>query len=78
MDKCKKSFQGLKKRLITALVLALPTGSDNFVVYSNKGFRVRAYAERQCYRNTPIKTNLFTKQILFHMGNQQRFSIIVF
>ena len=52
------SFQELKKRLVTALVLALPTESDNFVVYSDtfkKGIgcmlmqngNVIAYASRQ-------------------------------
>ncbi|XP_059434573.1 uncharacterized mitochondrial protein AtMg00860-like [Corylus avellana] len=35
MDECEKSFQELKRRLITAPVLALPTGSGNFVVYSD-------------------------------------------
>jgi hypothetical protein len=34
-DECEKSFQELKKRLITAPVLALPTRSSNFVVYSD-------------------------------------------
>jgi hypothetical protein len=29
------------------------------------------------YCNTPIKTNLFTKQNLFHKSNQQMFSIMV-
>jgi hypothetical protein len=28
--------------------------------------------------NTPIKTNIFTRQNLFHRSNQQRFSIMVF
>jgi hypothetical protein len=34
-DECEKSFQELKKRLITAPMLALPTRSSNFVVYSD-------------------------------------------
>jgi hypothetical protein len=35
MDECEKGFQELKRRLVTALVLALPTESGNFMVYSN-------------------------------------------
>jgi hypothetical protein len=35
MDECEKSFQELKRRLITVLVLALPMGSGNFIVYNN-------------------------------------------
>jgi hypothetical protein len=34
-DKCEHSFQELKKRLATSSVLALPTESSNFVVYSD-------------------------------------------
>jgi hypothetical protein len=34
-DECVHSFQELKKQLVTAPVLALPTESDNFVVYSD-------------------------------------------
>ncbi|KAK6119791.1 hypothetical protein DH2020_046460 [Rehmannia glutinosa] len=34
-DKCETSFQELKKRLTTAPVLALPKGTENFVVYSD-------------------------------------------
>jgi hypothetical protein len=34
MDECEQCFQELKRRLVTALVLALPTKSGNFVVYS--------------------------------------------
>ena len=57
-NKCEKSFQELKKQLITAPVLGLPMGSDNFVVYndaSKKGLgcmlmqngNVIAYASHQ-------------------------------
>jgi hypothetical protein len=57
-DECEHSFQELKKRLVTTPVLALPTESSNFVVYSNaskKGLgcvlmqndNVIAYASRQ-------------------------------
>lgn len=34
-DECEKSFQYLKKRLTTALVLTLPSGSEGFVIYSH-------------------------------------------
>jgi hypothetical protein len=34
-DECERCFQELKRRLVTAPVLALPTESGNFVVYSN-------------------------------------------
>jgi hypothetical protein len=58
MDECEQCFQELKWRLVTALVLALPTEFGNFVVYSDaskKGLgcvlmhngNVIAYASRQ-------------------------------
>jgi hypothetical protein len=34
-DEREKIFQELKKHLITTLVFALPTGSSNFIVYSD-------------------------------------------
>jgi hypothetical protein len=34
-DEYEQSFQELKRRLVTALVLALPTKSSNFVVYND-------------------------------------------
>jgi hypothetical protein len=34
-DECERCFQELKRRLVTAPVLALPTESGNFVVYSD-------------------------------------------
>jgi hypothetical protein len=57
-DECEQCFQELKRRLVTAPVLALPTESGNFVVYNNaskKGLgcvlmqngNVIAYASRQ-------------------------------
>jgi hypothetical protein len=57
-DECEQCFQDLKKRLVTAPVLALPTEFENFVVYSDaskKGLgcvlmqngNVIAYASRQ-------------------------------
>jgi hypothetical protein len=55
---CDKSFQELKKRLTIAPVLALPSGTEGFVVYSDASKkdlgcvlmqygRVIAYASRQ-------------------------------
>jgi hypothetical protein len=35
MNECEHSFQGLKKRLVIAPVLALPMDSSNFMVYSD-------------------------------------------
>ena len=57
-DECEQCFQELKRRLVTAPVLALPTKSGDFVVYSDaskKGLgcvlmqngNVIAYASRQ-------------------------------
>jgi len=34
-DACEESFQELKKRLISAPVLALPSGTDGFAIYSD-------------------------------------------
>ena len=34
-DRCEKSFQQLKERLVTAPVLALPTSGEEYVVYSD-------------------------------------------
>ncbi|KAL0561558.1 hypothetical protein IC582_001992 [Cucumis melo] len=55
---CEDSFQNLKQKLVTALVLTLPGGSGNFVIYSDasmKGLgcvlmqqgKLVAYASRQ-------------------------------
>ena len=57
-DKCEESFQELKRRLISAPVLSLPTDHEKFVVYcdaSHQGLgcvlmqsdKVIAYASRQ-------------------------------
>ncbi|KAL5554727.1 hypothetical protein UlMin_042128 [Ulmus minor] len=57
-EDCEKSFQELKKRLTTAPVLAIPSGNDRFVIYSDASKmglgavliqhgRVIAYASRQ-------------------------------
>ena len=35
VDACQQSFEELKGRLASALVLALPKGRDGFVVYEN-------------------------------------------
>jgi hypothetical protein len=58
IDECEQCFQELKRRLVTTLVLALPTKSRNFVVYSGaskmglgcvlmQNGNVIAYASRQ-------------------------------
>ena len=57
-DKCENSFQELKQRLVTALVLIIPEGNEGYVVYSDASHqglgcvlmqhgRVVAYASRQ-------------------------------
>ena len=57
-DACEKSFQELKRRLVTAPILTIPSGSGGFVVYSNASKnglgcvllqhgKVVAYASRQ-------------------------------
>ena len=57
-DKCEKSFQELKQRLVTAPVLALPDDQGDFVIYSDASYKglgcvlmqhgkVIAYASRQ-------------------------------
>ena len=57
-DACEKSFQELKRRLVTAPVLTIPSGSGGFVVYSDASKnglgcvlmqygKVVAYASRQ-------------------------------
>ncbi|XP_038976501.1 uncharacterized protein LOC120107335 [Phoenix dactylifera] len=57
-DDCEQSFQELKKRLVTAPVLAIPSGTEGFTIYSDasrKGLgcvlmqngKVIAYASRQ-------------------------------
>ena len=57
-DTCQDSFEELRQRLTTALVLALPSGKDGYVVYSEasrqglgcvfmQNGRVIAYASRQ-------------------------------
>ena len=35
VDPCQQSFEELKSRLTSALVLALPSGRDGFVIYSD-------------------------------------------
>ena len=58
VDACQQSFEKLKSRLTSALVLALPNGRDEFMVYSDaskqglgyvlmQNDRVIAYASRQ-------------------------------
>jgi len=34
-EKCEKSFQELKQRLVTALVLTIPSNLGGFVIYSD-------------------------------------------
>jgi hypothetical protein len=71
MDECEQCFQELKRRLVTAPVLALPTKSSNFVMYSdpsNKGLgymlmqngNLIAYASRQL---KPYKQNYPTHDL---------------
>jgi len=38
-EQCKEVFQELKKRLTSALILALPTTDKDFVVYSNASMK---------------------------------------
>jgi hypothetical protein len=70
-DECEQCFQELKRRLVTAPVLALPTESGNFVVYSDsskKGLgcvlmqngNVIAYASRQL---KPYEQNYHTHNL---------------
>ncbi|VVA35510.1 PREDICTED: retrotransposon, partial [Prunus dulcis] len=58
IEECEQSFQKLKRRLITASVLALPYNTRNFVIYSDASLQVLgcvltqhdrmiAYASRQ-------------------------------
>ena len=57
-DACEKSFQKLKQRLVSTLILTIPSGSEGFVIYSDSskqglGYllmqngKVIAYASRQ-------------------------------
>lgn len=57
-EECEKSFRELKKRLVSAPVLALPSESEHFVIHSDvshkglgcvvmQGNKVIAYASRQ-------------------------------
>lgn len=61
-DKQERCFQELKNRLVSASILALPTGADGFVIYNDASYnglgcvlmlngKVIAYASRQ------LKTN---------------------
>ena len=61
-EECEKSFQELKQRLVTALVLTIPSNLGGFVIYSDasrKGLgcvlmqhgKVIAYASRQLKSN---------------------------
>jgi hypothetical protein len=58
IDECERSFQELKQRLVTALILTIPSGSGGFVIYSDafrrglgcilmQNGKVIAYASRQ-------------------------------
>ena len=38
-DKCEKSFQELKQKLVTAPVLALPDDQGDFVIYSDASYK---------------------------------------
>jgi hypothetical protein len=39
LEECEESFQELKRRLTTALVLPLPSGTEGFVVYNDASGR---------------------------------------
>ncbi|XP_074381124.1 putative mitochondrial protein AtMg00860 [Apium graveolens] len=47
IEKCKEIFQELKKRLVTAPVLALPDEMGNFVIYSDDSVKVLGYVLMQ-------------------------------
>ncbi|XP_042448839.1 uncharacterized protein LOC122033740 [Zingiber officinale] len=67
-ESCEQSFQELKRRLVTALVLVLPSGMDGFVLFTDASYqglgailmhheRVVSYASRQLKdheRNYPV------------------------
>ena len=63
-DTCQHSFEELRQRLKTTIVLALPSGKDGYVVYSDafrqglgcvlmQNGRVIAYASRQLKKHEP-------------------------
>lgn len=59
---CVESFQELKKRLTTILVLALPSGTKGFVIYSDASYKGFGYALMQHGRvisYTPRQLNLY-------------------
>jgi hypothetical protein len=59
---CVESFQELKKRLTTILVLALPSGTKGFVIYSdasNKGFGYALMQHGRVISYTPKQLNLY-------------------
>lgn len=59
---CVESFQELKKRLTTILVLALPSGTKGFVIYSDASYKGFGYALMQHGRvisYTPKQLNLY-------------------
>jgi hypothetical protein len=60
MDECEQCFQELKKQLVTALVLTLPTEFGNCVVYSDASKKGLGYVLMQngkcyCLCFTPAK-----------------------
>ncbi|KAL8125156.1 hypothetical protein AgCh_012724 [Apium graveolens] len=75
-EKCEESFQELKRSLVTALVLALPDGKGDFVIYSDashKGLgcmlmrhgKVDAYASRELKENCEIYTDHKSLKYIF-------------
>ncbi|GJZ95301.1 putative reverse transcriptase domain-containing protein [Tanacetum coccineum] len=82
LEKAEAAFQLLKQKLCSALILALPEGSENFVVYcdaSHKGLgavlmqreKVIAYASRQL----KVHEKKVGKALIMHESHKSKYSI---